>query len=129
MSMDMEQIFCEIDRLIETPETWIRGEEARDEHGLNIDPTSPDAYQFCLVGAVRAITAFHEDHENLHRNMLFYPAVDAIASEIERVQPERHEDREISKTYILTCFNDDAKTEHKDVRNVVDNCRLSAATE
>jgi len=127
MSRDMEQIFCEIDRLIEAPDAWMKGEEARDEEGLRVDPTSGAAVQYCLVGATVAVTTFHEEIENLEREALFNKAVEAIAAEIERSQPERHEDREISTTYLITCFNDDPKTDHVDVRGIVDNCRMSAA--
>jgi len=124
MTMDMEQIFCEIDRLIETPDDWIKGEEARDENGLRVDPTSREACQFCLVGATFAVTTFHEENLNLNRETLFNKTVEAIAQEIERLHPERSEDRDISTTYVLTTYNDDPKTEHKDVRGIVDNCRL-----
>ncbi len=40
--------------LIAEPEHWCKGVEARDERGVEVAPTDPDAYEWCVIGALDA---------------------------------------------------------------------------
>lgn len=39
-------------QLIEKPENWCRGVNAKDKDGNSVKPGSPDAVSFCILGAI-----------------------------------------------------------------------------
>jgi hypothetical protein len=49
------------------PERWTQKVFARDKHGEKVAITSPDAYCFCLVGAI--LHLFSHDDLAVHRRM------------------------------------------------------------
>ena len=44
-------------KLIEKPENWCQGADARDVHGVSVDSTSPTAVGRCVAGALHAASA------------------------------------------------------------------------
>jgi hypothetical protein len=53
--MTTREVLVEARRLIEKPEHWTKDEDARDLHGLPVDPLDDDAARWCIGGAIRRI--------------------------------------------------------------------------
>jgi hypothetical protein len=67
------QIVTRARQLISDPARWTQGELAKRKNGLPIEPSDPDAYRFCAVGALtRAASDLTGD----------FFAADALATEV-----------------------------------------------
>lgn len=43
-------------RLLSSPSRWTKGAEAKDQYGVPVGEKSPEACQWCLRGALRAVS-------------------------------------------------------------------------
>ena len=67
------QIVTRARQLISDPARWTRGELAKRKNGLPIEPSDPEAYRFCAIGALtRAASDLTGD----------IVAADALANEV-----------------------------------------------
>jgi len=49
-------------QLLEDPKHWTQGELAEDKKGRPVDPDSPDAVCWCIIGACRKLYTRNERH-------------------------------------------------------------------
>ncbi len=52
----MKHVLIEIKNLIQDPSNWTQGTHARNMKGFAVEPTDPDASQWCLDGALAKVT-------------------------------------------------------------------------
>ena len=89
-------------RLLDSPESWIQGDLARDAEGSPVSPNSPVATCWCLVGAISAVSTEEDCRGG--------PATRAI---IELEEPIEH--------YLaLESWNDCSGITHQDVIQLMD---------
>ena len=53
--MTTKEILVKARKLIEKPENWTKGTNARDTEGIAIDPKSEEAVCWCSIGALVAV--------------------------------------------------------------------------
>jgi len=57
----MKHVLIEIKNLIQDPSNWTQGTHARNMKGFAVEPTDPDASQWCLDGALAKVTNVDND--------------------------------------------------------------------
>jgi len=88
-------------QILAQPQSWTKGEAARDAKGHATACSASDATCFCTIGAVER--ARHE--------------MDAGPAEIDRALDAI---RAATNRVFISAFNDDLKTKHEDVLAVLD---------
>ena len=58
---NMKHVLIEIKNLIQDPSNWTQGTHARNKKGFAVEPTDPDASQWCLDGALAKVTNVDND--------------------------------------------------------------------
>lgn len=99
--------------LLSDPNKWLKGRLANNDKGVGVDPNSPDATCFCLLGATYKVTGFYG-----------YPTCNAAASNQYARVVDRLCDavRKHHPSYGTSAmgFNDSQGTSHADVLNLID---------
>lgn len=106
------QILEEIKAVIDTPEKWTQGTQARDKEGNKVALFNSDAVSFCLIGAmvkVKFNTNFPDDEVG-YRHYAYGQAEKLLMAE----------------SGGRAWFNDKATTSHEDVIRLIDSCILKA---
>jgi hypothetical protein len=88
--------------LLSSPEKWTKGAYARDEEGVSISCKSPEAVQFCSLGAI----------ERCYPNNPF-----PIMNKLDAVIKSKYGNEE--RRYGLVTFNDAPETTYEQVIEVL----------
>lgn len=88
--------------LLNSPDKWTKGSAAKTKDGIPIYSGNPEAYSFCLYGALNK--CFESD------TILYDINYNKI--------------RDVLKSKFLSGFNDAPKTTYEDIINVLKKCDL-----
>ena len=101
------QVLIDARALIEAPNRWTKGSNARDRNHLPAEPVGPDACSFCAAGAVmRAAGVLTAD--------------DRVRGVFERLQDNIEAEGEGEFYWSLQRFNDAPEVSHADVLALFD---------
>jgi hypothetical protein len=92
-----KNVFLKMRKLLDNPENWCKSSFAQDKHKTNCTANDPDAYAFCLLGALFKTCDMRIDIANIH------------------VFLTKH-----TKGGSVMAFNDNYRTTHKDIINFLD---------
>lgn len=91
-----------IQKLLNTEKRWCRGAEARDIHGTPVSPQSPEAVQWCLLGAInKCYGSYTNDYDKIF---------DRLRNTIEAPR----------KIFGVANFNDRASTTFADIQKLIE---------
>lgn len=102
----MKEQLKEIRKLIENPENWTKRFYARDKFDREVYDVSEEACKWCLLGAINRIMRSKENYKN------YLVVILILENAI----------RSITNHYNIVKFNDDPKTTHEDILNLLDKC-------
>lgn len=67
-----KQALIEARKLIEDQEYWTQGAYAKTNLGIEVSATDPEAYCFCLVGALYKVSGIDSENNPFDRGLLGY---------------------------------------------------------
>ena len=104
--MNALEVLQKTRRLIDKPEYWVKGVFAQDADWGEVQPTSPEACSFCLLGALSAACKGGPEARRSRASYLVHRALDEFVADGEVVS--------------IVAFNDNPNTYHDDVLACVD---------
>ena len=92
-------ILRQIKRLLSDRDKWLKNSQAKNDKGRVVEPNSPDACSWCLVGALRKVCG-----SDFHTYNVVYLA---LAQRTDKA--------------LLTSFNDSTDTTYNDIINFINH--------
>ena len=95
--MTTKEVLVKARGLIE--QGWIQGQDARNQNDIPVEPTDPDACQFCTVGALWAVSYQEKD--------LYYNACRVLESMVsENYLSAFNDNPAITQSHVLDLFDE-----------------------
>lgn len=105
-------------KLISTPEKWIKLHMALDKENKSVNPSSKEACQWCLYGALFMCSV-------MNKNFKITADIKLVANAIRNRYVERIPNDELDTDIsVVQFFNDSHATTHEEVLNVLREVRL-----
>ncbi len=102
--LEVKKFLTEARVLIQDEKSWCKKSPARNKRGIGVFVDSPEACQFCAIGALAKVA--EANHGRFENNLVYTMALDHLSKQLEW-RP-------------ITDFNDDPKTTHQDILSLFD---------
>lgn len=100
----IKQYLIEARELIRDEKNWCKKVPARNKKGISVYVDSPEACQFCALGALAKVA--EANHGRFENNLIYSMTLDYLSKQLDW-RP-------------ITDFNDDPKTTHQDILSLFD---------